>query len=447
MMVFALLTLIYGIDEHISIPTSVIVMAITSMFGFATHGLLIQDIGPVWDYWLVCIPVVIVGAPLGAMMLTRISRTQIVVFLCALIALELASTILFVPIDQQALSLVLPMSLGVALLLAVPLMEKRVPMPRTTPRRRFLYAALVQARVRRDPAQRVRGRPDSGSDERFERSTGEQIASPCRAPHFARRLRITAVAAGAPVGTCIDSFFQVLAVTAAKLVGHRIALHICNAYLRLLLAVNRPRLFRLLMLQNWYRSLQDQWIADLDIKASAMVLDAGCGPGLLTHRLSARCRFAVGADLSPAMLTAGKDLSPTPSNIAFVCTDVSNSGLSSQTFDVVLASSLINIVPTPMNLVTELRRVAKPDAVVSMLFPAPAMTRTAVISYSAQHGLSLLASALLATWQSQAPKMDPEELATALSEHGLEGVTRIDYLDGMVSAFSFRPSSTDMENL
>jgi hypothetical protein len=54
-------------------------------------------------YWLAAVPIVAVGAPLGALICSHMSRQAIVNVLLALIALEFLSTILLVPISGAVL--------------------------------------------------------------------------------------------------------------------------------------------------------------------------------------------------------------------------------------------------------------------------------------------------------------------------------------------------------
>ena len=101
---FIVLTLAFGINEKVSTPTTVVIMGLNSVVGFAVHGLLIQQIGIVWEYWLVCIPIVILGAPLGAWVASRVSRDAIIYLLLSLITLELITTILLIPFTPAMLT-------------------------------------------------------------------------------------------------------------------------------------------------------------------------------------------------------------------------------------------------------------------------------------------------------------------------------------------------------
>lgn len=93
---FIVLSLAFGIHEKIGTPTSVIIMAINAVFGAMLHVFVVQDVGVVYQYWAVCVPVVIIGAPFGAFILSKASRKLIVYFLLSLIFLEFSSTLLLI---------------------------------------------------------------------------------------------------------------------------------------------------------------------------------------------------------------------------------------------------------------------------------------------------------------------------------------------------------------
>lgn len=94
---FIVLTLAFGINEKVSTPTTVVIMGLNSVVGFFVHGVVLQDIGIAWEYWLVCVPVVCLGAPLGAWVAGRVSRDAIIYLLLGLITLELVTTLLLLP--------------------------------------------------------------------------------------------------------------------------------------------------------------------------------------------------------------------------------------------------------------------------------------------------------------------------------------------------------------
>ena len=100
---FIVLTLAFGVDEKISTPTTVVIMGLNTVMGFFIHGALKQDIGIIWEYWLVAMPVVVLGAPLGAWVASKVSRDAVILFLLSLITLELITTILLIPFTPATL--------------------------------------------------------------------------------------------------------------------------------------------------------------------------------------------------------------------------------------------------------------------------------------------------------------------------------------------------------
>ena len=94
---FSLLVLGLRIDERIATPTSVILMAGNALVGAAwaqaTRGLAPQAL----DFWWVCVPVVVVGAPLGARFIRGRSRYFINRLLYTSIAAQFVASLILVP--------------------------------------------------------------------------------------------------------------------------------------------------------------------------------------------------------------------------------------------------------------------------------------------------------------------------------------------------------------
>lgn len=72
MATFSILTLYYRVDEKIATPTSVILMADNAILGLIFRSIGLggrnNDTGEIWNFVSVCIPIVVIGAPLGATM-------------------------------------------------------------------------------------------------------------------------------------------------------------------------------------------------------------------------------------------------------------------------------------------------------------------------------------------------------------------------------------------
>jgi uncharacterized membrane protein YfcA len=91
---FAYVTLRYRLSEKIATPTSVILMASNAVVGTVLHGAVLQDLQPqAVDFWLVCVPVVVLGAPFGAYVISRIPRLYIAVLLYVLIGVQFVTAV------------------------------------------------------------------------------------------------------------------------------------------------------------------------------------------------------------------------------------------------------------------------------------------------------------------------------------------------------------------
>lgn len=97
--VFSLMVLLFGISEKVATPTSVILMAVNAVAGFALQVFAFHNFpDPVRHYWLAAIPIVVVGAPLGAMFCSLLRRETIANILIFSIAIEVLTSILLVPL-------------------------------------------------------------------------------------------------------------------------------------------------------------------------------------------------------------------------------------------------------------------------------------------------------------------------------------------------------------
>ena len=101
---FIVMTLGYGLVERRAIPTSVIIMASMSVLGSLIHGFALQDTADATQYWLVSVPIVAMGAPLGAFVASHLPQRPLVAGILLLILLEASSTIIFVMIGAEPMA-------------------------------------------------------------------------------------------------------------------------------------------------------------------------------------------------------------------------------------------------------------------------------------------------------------------------------------------------------
>lgn len=74
-------------------------MAVNALVGLALHVFVLQDFTePVHSYWLAAIPVVVIGAPLGATLCNLLHRQTIANILIGLILIELVTSLVLIPL-------------------------------------------------------------------------------------------------------------------------------------------------------------------------------------------------------------------------------------------------------------------------------------------------------------------------------------------------------------
>jgi uncharacterized membrane protein YfcA len=101
---FAYITIRYQLSEKVATPTSVVVMAINSLIGFSLHYFILQDFAQEeFNYWLVSIPVVLIGAPLGAYYINRQTRDFVSWLLYIIITVQFIGAVLIIRPDGKLL--------------------------------------------------------------------------------------------------------------------------------------------------------------------------------------------------------------------------------------------------------------------------------------------------------------------------------------------------------
>ena len=94
---FAYVTMRFGLSEKVATPTSVILMASNALFGVLCTQLSSSVLSStVLDFWLVCIPVVLIGAPFGAYLTSKVKRLWIAGLLYTLILTQFVAAILII---------------------------------------------------------------------------------------------------------------------------------------------------------------------------------------------------------------------------------------------------------------------------------------------------------------------------------------------------------------
>jgi uncharacterized protein len=86
---FCMMSIYYGISEKIAVPSSIIIMSIETILGFFLHAKILDDFQPeAFEMWLACIPFVIVFAPLGSYVVSKLQRKSIANFLNIILVVQ-----------------------------------------------------------------------------------------------------------------------------------------------------------------------------------------------------------------------------------------------------------------------------------------------------------------------------------------------------------------------
>ena len=98
--IFSLLVLRLRINERVATPTSVVLMGINAAVGFLWKGTLGDGMAPAaWNYWWVCVPIVVVGAPFGAWFIKHRSRLFVAGLLYASIGIQFVAALIIIPMS------------------------------------------------------------------------------------------------------------------------------------------------------------------------------------------------------------------------------------------------------------------------------------------------------------------------------------------------------------
>jgi len=105
-------------------------------------------------------------------------------------------------------------------------------------------------------------------------------------------------------------------------------------------------------------------LKSVSIEKGALVLDVGCGTGLLFNYLADKAENIVGVDISRKTLLHAKNRSRKFANTHLVWADADNLPFKNSVFSHVFAVTLIQNMPNSLKTLDEIKRVAKEKAVI-----------------------------------------------------------------------------------
>jgi ubiquinone/menaquinone biosynthesis C-methylase UbiE len=104
------------------------------------------------------------------------------------------------------------------------------------------------------------------------------------------------------------------------------------------------------------------FLADISFPQNALVLDVGCGTGVLTRTLAQwpGVSRVVGVDPAPSLLARARELAAALPNLSYQEADGRDLPLGDATFDVVVFDSTLSHIPGPERALAEAFRVLRP---------------------------------------------------------------------------------------
>ncbi len=145
------------------------------------------------------------------------------------------------------------------------------------------------------------------------------------------------------------------------------------------------------------------------LKRDMDVLEMACGTGQLSYPLSSRVRLWEATDFSPSMIAEAKKKNSS-ARLHFSVQDATALPYAPESFDAVVISNALHIMPHPEKALSEIRRVLKPDG---LLF-APTFVHGESTGFRLRVKLMELAG--FYTYH----KWNAEEFSDFISGHGFE---------------------------
>jgi len=129
-----------------------------------------------------------------------------------------------------------------------------------------------------------------------------------------------------------------------------------------------------------------------DVKVNAgVVLDVGCGTGILFSYVADKARMTIGIDISRKTLIKAKERAGKYARVYMVLADADNMPLRDKVFDSVFAVTLIQNMPRQAETLNEIRRVVKDNASIVVTGLKKVFTRSKLEQLLKNAGLNIIA--------------------------------------------------------
>lgn len=195
------------------------------------------------------------------------------------------------------------------------------------------------------------------------------------------------------------------------------------------------KLFEKLQNESWYINPHTEWIDSFPIEKNQNVLEIGTGTGQLARYVQEKYACSVVAvDNSENMLRRAKK-----SKVTMINADATKLPFADKSFDFVMSSSLINIVSDPKGAITEMFRVSKRGALITLLVPNKNMTTENARRYIQKNNMRGFSKVALLFWARNARVFSKRELKEKVKLVGYHKSIQTKYFfDGMLVSFTLK---------
>jgi len=120
-----------------------------------------------------------------------------------------------------------------------------------------------------------------------------------------------------------------------------------------------------------------------------LVLDMGCGTGLLFQHIAKSTKLVVGIDISSKILQEAKKHTKQLPNTVVIRADADNTPFPNQTFDQVFAVTLLQNMPNSLITIREMRRVGKSQSTIIITGLKKKFTQESFVNLLNKSGLKI----------------------------------------------------------
>jgi len=119
-------------------------------------------------------------------------------------------------------------------------------------------------------------------------------------------------------------------------------------------------------------------LGEVHFKDNSLILDLGCGTGLLFPHTAAQAKLLVGIDISKNLLRQAKKRAKQHPNIALIKADADYTPFKHKAFHTIFAITLLQNMPNPTATLKEIGRIAKPNGTIILTILKKRFTRKVI---------------------------------------------------------------------